>query len=180
MVNGKWQREQIQHRLLATRIAEYEHIQAGAAEKLAIATGTVRALLRRMEKSRDLRVRSFQFTIDIVNFSRTRLTSDAIIRRLAYQLVDSAGSVGANLEESGAGQTKPDFIAKQCIALKEARESRFWLRVIAATSAALSPATKPHIQEATELVAMLIASIKTAKSNPYRGEADTASKDEDC
>jgi four helix bundle protein len=81
-------------------------------------------------KSRDLRVRSFQFTVDVVRLCRERLVGDPIIRRLAYQLVDAAGSIGANLEESGAGQTKPDFIAKQFIALKEARESRFWLRVI--------------------------------------------------
>jgi four helix bundle protein len=82
-------------------------------------------------KSRDLRVRSFQFTVDVVRLCRERLVSDPIIRRLAYQLIDAAGSVGANLEESGGGQTKPDFIAKQFVALKEARESRFWLRVIA-------------------------------------------------
>ena len=64
---------------------------------------------------------------------------DPITCRLAYQLIDSAGSVGANLEESGAAQTKPDSIAKQFVALKEARESRFWLRVITAAYPALAP-----------------------------------------
>ena len=84
-----------------------------------------------------------------------------------------AGSVGANLEESGGGQTKPDFIGKQFIALKEARESRFWLRVIAAAYPQAAAKLKPFIQESSELVAMLTASIKTAKSNPYRGSADS-------
>jgi four helix bundle protein len=65
-----------------------------------------------MTKSRDLRVRGFQFTVDIVHFCRSALFQDLILRRLLYQLVDAAGSVGANLEESGAGQTKPDFITK--------------------------------------------------------------------
>ena len=88
-----------------------------------------------MRKSWDLRARSFEFTVQIVLLCRSRLMGDPIVRRLAFQLVDSVGSVGANLEESGAGQTKADFIAKQCIALKEARESHFWLRVIAATYA---------------------------------------------
>jgi four helix bundle protein len=98
------------------------------------------------------------------------LTGDSIARRLAFQLVDAAGSVGANLEESGAGQTKPDFIAKQFIALKTARESRFWLRVIAGAYPQSAKTLSPFIEESSELVAMLTASIRTAKSNPNRGE----------
>jgi len=125
---------------------------------------------REMVKSRDLRVRSFDFTVAVVRLCRSELTGDAIARRLAFQLVDAAGSVGANLEESADGQTKSDFIAKQFIALKEARESRFWLRVIVAAYPALAVKLKPFIQESNELVAMLTASIRTAKSNPRRGE----------
>jgi len=124
-----------------------------------------------MEKSRDLRVRSFEFTVDVVRFCRSTLIADAVLRRVAYQLIDSAGSVGANLEESGAGQTKPDFIAKQCVALKEAREARYWLRVIVAAEPRFVSLAQPHLKESTELIAMLVASIKTAKSNPHRGEA---------
>jgi four helix bundle protein len=122
-----------------------------------------------MAKSKNLRVRGFQFTVDVVRLCRGRLVTDPIIRRLAYQLVDSAGSVGANLEESGGGQTKPDFIAKQFVALKEARESRFWLRVIAAAYPALAPKLTDYLQESNELIAMITASVITAKSNPYRG-----------
>ena len=121
-----------------------------------------------MAKSKDLRARSFEFTVSIVRFCRANLVGDPIVRRLAFQLVDSAGSVGANLEESGAGQTKPDFISKQCIALKEARESHFWLRVIAATYPPVASEIKPHVEEAYELIAMITASIRTAKSNPDR------------
>jgi four helix bundle protein len=146
---------------------------------LRVLDGPRRARQSLMDKSNDLRVRGFNFTVDIVRLCRSTLASDAILRRLAYQLVDSAGSVGANLEESGAGQTKPDFIAKQCIALKEATESRFWLRVIATSEPRLASATRPHIQEASELVAMLTASIKTAKSNPHRGEARRVLNDGD-
>jgi four helix bundle protein len=86
------------------------------------------------------------------------------------QLVDSAASIGANLEEAAAGQTKRDFIAKNCIALKEARESRFWLRLIAATEPSLAPGTEALTSESSELVAMLVAAIKRARSNPHRGQ----------
>lgn len=74
-----------------------------------------------MAKSSNVRERSFDFAVEAVRFCRLVAARDPILRRLAYQLVDAAG------------QTKPDFIAKNCIALKEARESRFWLRLIAAT-----------------------------------------------
>lgn len=124
----------------------------------------------RVGKSRDLRVRSFEFTVAVVRSCRSELTGDAIARRLASQLVDAAGSVGANLEESADGQTKADFIAKQFVALKEARESRFWLRVIVASYPALAVKLEPLIQESNELVAMVTASIRTAKSNPHRGQ----------
>ena len=121
-----------------------------------------------MTKSSDLRVRSFEFTVQIVRLCRYALMGDPIVRRLAFQLVDSVGSIGANLEESAAGQSKPDFIAKQCIALKEARESHFWLRVIAATYPPAASEVKRHLEEANELIAMITASIRTAKSNPGR------------
>jgi four helix bundle protein len=78
--------------------------------------------------------------------------------------------VGANLEEGVGAQTKPDFIAKQFVALKEARETRFWLRLIAVSEPSLEPKAKPLIAEASELVAILTASLKTARSTPNRGQ----------
>jgi hypothetical protein len=107
---------------LSERLTFLRTSKACISKTFGFGRGTVDALSCGMAKSRDLRVRSFQFAADIVLLCRGHLTSDPIIRRLAYQLVDSAGSVGANLEESGGGQTKPDFIAKQFTALKEARE----------------------------------------------------------
>ena len=121
------------------------------------------------EKPYDFRDRSFLFACDIVAFSRVVADRGYILGRLATQLVKSGGSVGANLEESVAGQTKPDFIAKQCIALKESREARFWLRLIAASEPSLAARAQPLISEASEFVAMLTASVKTSRSNPHRG-----------
>jgi four helix bundle protein len=95
---------------------------------------------------------------------------DYILRRLACQLVDAGGSVGANLEEGVAGQTKPDFITKQFIALKESREARFWLRLIASTEPRFKASALPLIQESTELIAILTSSVKTAQSSRNRGE----------
>jgi four helix bundle protein len=121
------------------------------------------------QKPYDFRQRSFLFARDIVAFARVVADRGYILGRLATQLVKSGASVGANLEESADGQSKADFTSKQCIALKEAREVRFWLRLIAASEPSLASRAQPLITEASEFVAMLTASVKTAKSNPYRG-----------
>ncbi|MCX5633703.1 MAG: four helix bundle protein, partial [Phycisphaerae bacterium] len=49
---------------------------------------------------------------------------------LTSQLVRAGTSIGANVEEALAGQSKKDFYAKMCIASKEARETNYWLRLI--------------------------------------------------
>jgi four helix bundle protein len=92
-----------------------------------------------------------------------------IFSRLAIQLLKSGTSIGANLEEGVDGQSKPDFITKTCIALKEARETRYWLRLITASEESLRSQTEPLIAEASEFVAILTTSIKTAPSNTNRG-----------
>jgi four helix bundle protein len=122
-----------------------------------------------MGKPYDLRERSFLFALDVVTFCRIVADRGFILRRLAGQLVDAAGSVGADLEESVGGQTKPDFVTKQFIALKEARETRYWLRLIAKSEPALRARAAPLIQQASEFVAILTTSVKTARSNENRG-----------
>src|SRR5688572_3797885 len=77
------------------------------------------------------------------------------------KLLDSGTSIGANIEEGRAGQTKPDFIAKNFISLKESRETRFWLRVIEATDPPLQKELQPFLQESNEFIAMLTTSLKT-------------------
>ncbi len=49
---------------------------------------------------------------------------------LSKQLLRSATSIGANVEEANAAQTKKDFISKMSIASKEARETKYWLRLL--------------------------------------------------
>jgi len=116
------------------------------------------------QKPYDFRERSFLFACDVVAFARIVADRSYILARLASQLVDAGGSIGANLEESASGQSRPDFISKQCIALKESREARFWLRLIAASEPPLAPRAQPLIVEASEFVALLTASVKTARS----------------
>ncbi len=72
--------------------------------------------------------KSFEFSLSII--SLVKLLRDQHEFIFANQLLRSATSIGANVCEAGAGQTKKDFIAKMAIAYKEARETRYWLRLI--------------------------------------------------
>ena len=85
------------------------------------------------------------------------------------KLLDAGTSIGANIEEGRAGQSKADFIEKNFISLKESRETRFWLRVIGVTDPPLQIELQPLLQEATEFIAMLTTSLKTARLSLSRG-----------
>ena len=122
-----------------------------------------------MAKPYDIRQRTFLFACEIVAFCRMVADRGCILSRLAVQLSDAGSSIGANLEEAADAQSKPDFIAKNCISLKEAREARFWLRLIAASEPSLAARAAPLTAESNELVAILTTIIRSARSNPWRG-----------
>jgi four helix bundle protein len=74
---------------------------------------------------------------------------------LARQVLKSGTSIGANLEEGTGAQTRGDKATKFSIALKEARETLYWLRLLLATGLVEPKLVQPHITEANELVAIL-------------------------
>jgi four helix bundle protein len=84
------------------------------------------------EKKNIIEDKSFAFAIDIVNLYK-QLIKDKKEFVLSKQLLRSGTSIGANVQEAQAAQTKKDFITKMAIASKEARETRYWLRVLIET-----------------------------------------------
>ena len=81
----------------------------------------------------DLPKRSFEFATRIVRLCQTLEKRPGASRTLASQLLRSGTSIGANVEEGQAAQSEADFISKHSIACKEARETHYWLRLMAAT-----------------------------------------------
>ena len=71
---------------------------------------------------------SFEFFIQIINLYKSLAEKKEYI--LSKQLLRSGTSIGANVEEAIAAQTRKDFITKMSIASKEARETRYWLRLL--------------------------------------------------
>ena len=72
--------------------------------------------------------KTFDFALSIVNlFTQLKKENEFIISK---QILRSATSIGANIEEAIAAQSRKDFIHKMSIASKEARETKYWLRLL--------------------------------------------------
>lgn len=71
---------------------------------------------------------TFDFSIQIIGLYKNLIEHKEFV--LSKQLLRSATSIGANVEEANAAQTKKDFIAKMSIASKEARETKYWLKLL--------------------------------------------------
>jgi four helix bundle protein len=82
---------------------------------------------------------------------------------LSKQMLRSGTSVGANIEEALQGESKADFIHKLAIANKEAFETHYWLRLLRDSEILEAKLANSLISDCSELNAMLVASIKTAK-----------------
>jgi four helix bundle protein len=116
-------------------------------------------------KGDDIARRLLLFAVRVLQMVRT-LRSDAVARHVARQLLRSATAGGANYEESRSAESRADFAHKVSIAAKELSESRYWLRLISEADLASRQTLAPLIAEAGELLAILIASAKTAKRSP--------------
>ena len=77
--------------------------------------------------------KSFDFAVRIVNLYK-HLTADKKEFVLSKQLLRSGTSIGANVAEGERGQSRPDFNSKMSIALKEATETYYWLRLLHCTA----------------------------------------------
>lgn len=81
-------------------------------------------------KPKDIKQRTFEFALEVVHLCRKLEERRGVTKTLSKQLLRSGTSIGANVEEAHAGQSRADFINKYSIALKEARETVYWLRLL--------------------------------------------------
>jgi len=125
-------------------------------------------------ESKEIAERAFRFAIRIVKVYERMINLGGAARALAPQILRCGTSIGANLEEATAGQTKPDFITKVSISRKEARESVYWFRLFAAAGVLPASEIEWELSEAKQLVAILGAIVFNARSNPNRGPGEKA------
>ena len=106
--------------------------------------------------------KSFKFALKIIElYKKLQLLNEYVISK---QLLRSGTSIGANVEEASAGQSRKDFLAKMAIASKEARETRYWLRLLQ-ESALTNIDISSELEDVNELIRILTSIVKTTKEN---------------
>ena len=115
------------------------------------------------DKVENIQHRTFVFAGRIVRLYQYLMKQDRINDALYRQLVRSGTSIGANLEEANAAQSRADFISKCHIALKEARETNYWLRLYQSTDMVSEEKLKDLLRESHEIIAILTTIVKKAK-----------------
>lgn len=106
--------------------------------------------------------RSFSFALEVVRLYRELQSHKEYV--LSKQLLRSGTSIGANVEEASAGQSRKDFLAKMCIASKEARETRYWLRLLQESRLVELNVTR-ELQAVDELIRILTSIVKTTSES---------------
>jgi four helix bundle protein len=119
----------------------------------------------RDDKPFDICQRTFQFAVRIVTFCAKFDQKPGVNWTMSKQLLRSGTSIGANIEEGQAGQSKPDFISKYSIARKEARETSYWLRLISATTHGHEAELNQLLDETGQLIKILTTIIKNARGS---------------
>jgi four helix bundle protein len=114
--------------------------------------------------------RSFEFALEVINPYRGLIDGREYV--LSKQLLRSGTSIGANVEEASAGQSRNDFLAKMCIASKEARETRYWLRLLQESQLVNVDVTR-HLQMADELIRILTSIVKTTKEGAEHASSNS-------
>ena len=108
--------------------------------------------------------KSFAFAIRIVKLYNY-LTKEKREFVISKQILRSGTSIGANIREAVAGQTKPMFAAKLNIALSEANETDYWIDLLNATEYLSDKEIQNLKEECVELIRLLTSIIKTAREN---------------
>lgn len=109
-------------------------------------------------RGQDIQHRTFSFAVTIIKICVLLDQKPGVSRTLSRQLLRSATSIGANVEEAQAGQSKADFISKMSIALKEARETHYWLRLLQSAEITTSDSLT-ELQNESEQIKKVIGAI---------------------
>ena len=106
--------------------------------------------------------KSFEFALSIIElYKKLQHEREYVISK---QLIRSATSVGANIEEATAAQSKRDFAHKMSISSKEARETRYWIRLLE-RSQLVKGNYQPYLNDITEIIRILTSIVKTTQKD---------------
>ena len=113
---------------------------------------------------------TFDFSLLIIELYKKMMGAGEYV--VSRQLLRSATSIGANVEEANAAQTKRDFITKMSIASKEARETRYWLRLLDKSKLVQSD-FGIYLRKIDDIVNVLTSIVKTAQKSIQHSKFNT-------
>lgn len=113
-------------------------------------------------KDNIIAVKTFEFSLGIINlYTQLKKENEFIISK---QLLRCGTSIGANVEEAIAAQSKKDFINKMAIASKEARETKYWLRLLDKSELTQIPVNN-YLTDIEHIINIITKIIKTSQES---------------
>ncbi|MCZ7611121.1 MAG: four helix bundle protein [Ignavibacterium sp.] len=116
-----------------------------------------------MKSENTIQVKSYQFALRIIKLYKYLIESKKEFV-LSKQILRSGTSIGANVEEAIGGQSKADFIFKLQIALKESRETHYWIRLLIDSKFLDKKSGESILNDCEELLKLLNSILKSSKS----------------
>jgi len=110
-----------------------------------------------------IKEKSYSFALKIIQLYKSLLKQNEFV--LSKQLLRAGTSIGANVEEALAGQSRADFLSKMSIASKEARETHYWLRLIRDSKTISKTEVDPLLAESESITNILTSIVKTTGIN---------------
>ena len=109
-----------------------------------------------------IEIKSFDFAVRIINLYKylTAIKKEYV---LSKQLLRSGTSVSANVAEAEQAQSRPDFVSKMNIALKETSETKYWIKLLKATDFLSEKESSSLLSDCVELEKLLVSIIKSSK-----------------
>ena len=112
-------------------------------------------------KTNLIKEKTYEFALDVIKLYKDLINQNEFI--LSKQLVKAGTSIGANVEEATAAQSKKDFISKMAIASKEARETHYWLRLIRDSELCHGIDFNSLIKPSEEIIKIITSIVKTSQ-----------------
>lgn len=113
-----------------------------------------------MQKENPILEKTFDFSLQIIELYKLLIQNREYV--ISRQVLKSGTSIGANVEEAIAAQSKKDFISKMAIASKEARETKYWLRLLD-RSKLIDTDIKGYLDSIEHIVNILTKIVKTSQ-----------------
>jgi four helix bundle protein len=117
-----------------------------------------------MKSDNAVQIKSYDFALRIIKVYKY-LSQERKEFVLSKQLLRSATSIGANIEESIGGQSKADFFAKITIAYKETRESKYWIRLLRDSEYLTNEQSEDLLKDVEELLKIIGSIQKTVRNS---------------